>query len=264
MTKRREFKTGDVLFHQGDASDRVLRVVAGEVEILREIGGASVVLGLVRPGEWLGEMAAIENRSHSATARTATNGVVEILTVREFLDQISRDPALTRDVILRLSIRLRRIEDKVAGDLLTFTETGPTPVIDGAASESGFNNDLAISLTAKTDVLRAQLGTDPISITGLPFVVGRRPVEGEAAPARRPDLVIEDCKPFRLSRQHFMIARSGEQLLVSDLGSSLGTVVNGQPTGHHFMRDAAPLHAGENDVVAGGWDSPFEFVVSVR
>jgi pSer/pThr/pTyr-binding forkhead associated (FHA) protein len=80
---------------------------------------------------------------------------------------------------------------------------------------------------------------------------------------RRPDLLIEDEAPFRLSRHHFMIARSGDRVLVSDLGSTLGTMVNGRAIGHHFMKDAEPLHRGENHVVAGGWDSPFEFLVSI-
>jgi hypothetical protein len=34
---------------------------------------------------------------------------------RQFLEQVSSDPALARDLILRFSIRLRRIEDKIAG-----------------------------------------------------------------------------------------------------------------------------------------------------
>jgi CRP-like cAMP-binding protein len=117
---RIEFRKGDVLFRQDSTAEHVLRVVRGEVEVLREIGGTSVVLGHVREGEWLGEMAAIENRSHSATAHAATDCVVESLTARQFLDQVSSSPPLARDVILRLSVRLRRINDKVAGDMATF------------------------------------------------------------------------------------------------------------------------------------------------
>jgi hypothetical protein len=59
-----------------------------------------------------------------------------------------------------------------------------------------------------------------------------------------------------------IICRAG-RLLVSDLGSTLGTILNGQGIGHHFMRDAAPLNTGENRVVAGGRGSPFDFVISV-
>ncbi|MCI0467890.1 MAG: FHA domain-containing protein, partial [Beijerinckiaceae bacterium] len=62
---------------------------------------------------------------------------------------------------------------------------------------------------------------------------------------------------------HFMLAKSGDRLLVTDLGSTLGTIVNGQPLGHHFGRDSAPLRRGANRIFAGGWDSPFEFLVSV-
>ena len=118
-------------------------------------------------------------------------------------------------------------------------------------------------LAAQNEALRARIGTAAIHVAKLPFLAGRTPVEGEAKPLRLPDLLIEDEAPFRLSRQHFMIARSGDRVLVSDLGSTLGTMVNGRAIGRHFMKDAEPLHRGENHIVAGGWNSPFEFLVSI-
>ena len=126
MTTLSQYKEGDFLFRQGDASDHVLRVRSGEIEILREVGATSVVLGHVRDGEWLGEMGVIEGRSRSATARAVTDGEVEVLTARQFLERVSSDPALARDLILRLSVRLRRIEDKIVGDLLPFADDRPS------------------------------------------------------------------------------------------------------------------------------------------
>jgi CRP/FNR family transcriptional regulator, cyclic AMP receptor protein len=143
---RTEFRKGDVLFRQDSTAEHVLRVVRGEVEVLREIGGASVVLGHVREGEWLGEMAAIENRSHSATAHAATDCVVESLTARQFLDQVSSSPPLARDVILRLSVRLRRINDKVAGDMATFTGDIRTATGRGGAPNTGVTDHGTILL----------------------------------------------------------------------------------------------------------------------
>ena len=43
----RHFNQGDLLFRQGDPSDYVLRVDSGSVEILREVGDVSIVLGSV-------------------------------------------------------------------------------------------------------------------------------------------------------------------------------------------------------------------------
>jgi hypothetical protein len=45
--------------------------------------------------------------------------------------------------------------------------------------------------------------------------------------------------------------------------STLGTIVNGEPIGDHFRGDDAPLRAGENEVIAGGVDSPFVFSVFI-
>jgi len=264
MTTLSEFKKGDMLFRQGDASDRVLMVRTGEIEVLREIGVTSVLLGHVRDGEWLGEMGVIENRSRSATARAAADGEVEILTAQQFLDRVSSDPALARDLILRLSVRLRKIEDKIAGDLLPFAHDRSRDGPGGTTSDAVIAGDARISLTAQTDALRARIGAAPIHVANLPFLVGRVPGERETKPLRRPDLLIEDEEPFRLSRQHFMIGRCGDQILVSDLGSTLGTIVNGRAIGHHFMKDASSLHRGENHVVAGGGDSPFVLLISVN
>jgi len=41
------------------------------------------------------------------------------------------------------------------------------------------------------------------------------------------------------------------------------TIVNGQPIGNHFRTDDALLRAGENEVIAGGVDSPFVFSVYI-
>jgi CRP/FNR family cyclic AMP-dependent transcriptional regulator len=54
-----------------------------------------------------------------------------------------------------------------------------------------------------------------------------------------------------------------EVIMCANLGSTLGTIVNGEPIGDHFRADDALLHAGENEVIAGGVESRFVFSVFV-
>ena len=89
------------------------------------------------------------------------------------------------------------------------------------------------------------------------------PVAGEGLPPLQPDLKLYDTVPFRLSRNHFMIEKRDANYHVRDLCSTLGTIVNGEPIGDHFRGDDAPLRAGENEVIAGGVDSPFVFSVFI-
>ena len=115
---------------------------------------------------------------------------------------------------------------------------------------------------AKSPWLQRQLHT-PLGLGDLPFVVGRGPVAREGLPSLQPDLKLNDTVPFRLSRNHFMIERRDGSYYVRDLRSTLGTIVNGQSIGEHFRGDDAPLRAGENEVIAGGVDSPFVFSVFI-
>ena len=89
----------------------------------------------------------------------------------------------------------------------------------------------------------------------------RNPQEG--LPPCQPDLKLDDTAPFRLSRNHFIIEKRDGDYYVRDLCSALGTIVNGEPIGHYFRTDDAPLRVGDNEVIAGGVDSPFVFSVFI-
>ena len=59
-----------------------------------------------------------------------------------------------------------------------------------------------------------------------------------------------------------VIARGGE-VMVRDLNSTLGTLVNDRPLGRDFPVDSVPLRKGPNTLVAGGKGSPFVFTVTL-
>jgi pSer/pThr/pTyr-binding forkhead associated (FHA) protein len=100
-------------------------------------------------------------------------------------------------------------------------------------------------------------------IARLPFTVGRKPADDEAPAFITADLAIPEPPPYRLSRAHFSLVAQGDEVVVRDLASTLGTIVNDRPLGRDFPIDSAPLHRGENTIVAGGRGSPFVFTVTL-
>ena len=98
----------------------------------------------------------------------------------------------------------------------------------------------------------------------LPFRIGRS-ASGEGKDTYDDvSLVIDDVRPFNLSRRHFSIERENGALMVRDCGSNHGTTLNGQILGGDGRPLSAPLMAGESELVAGRSDSPFRFRIFVR
>ena len=258
---QRHFNQGDILFRQGDPSDYVLRIKSGSVEILREVGDSTIVLGTVLGGQFVGEMGVIEKRVRNATARASTAVEAEQFSVPEFFQRVSADPLMAQELMLRLSVRLREIEDRIADDLPLAGAMAKESEAVGSPTTYGLP---LLELAADTAALRERMGTQPIMVDQFPFVVGRRPKPGEKVPKRIPDLLLEDGVPFRMSRQHFMIASLRGVLVVRDLDSALGTSVNGEAIGSHFPTDFAELRPGQNRIVAGGIDSDFAFTALIR
>ena len=257
---RAHFAERQVLFTEGDPADSVFRLLSGTVDILRELDGDPILLGTVGAGQFIGEMGVVENRPRNATARAASEVEVEILTPTEFLDQIARSPRAARELIQRLSQRLREADDRIVNDERRSGRAHETRKdADSLTAGRASNNSY---LAAKNPSLQRQFHA-PLRLGDLPFIVGRGPVAREGLPPLQPDLKLDDTVPFRLSRNHFMIEKRDGNYYVRDLCSTLGTIVNGVPIGDYFRGDDAPLRAGQNEVIAGGVDSPFVFSVFI-
>jgi hypothetical protein len=257
---RARFAEGQDLFREGDPPDSVFRLLSGAIDILQDLDGDPILLGTIGAGQFIGEMGVVENRPRNATARTASEVEVEILTPTEFFDQITGSPQAARELIQRLSRRLREADERIVNDERQRGRAQGTR--KDADSQTAVVSVHNAYLAARSPLLRHRF-PDPLGLGDLPFVVGRAPVAQERLPPLQPNLKFPDTAPFRLSRNHFRIEKRDESYYVRDLRSTLGTIVNGEPIGDHFRRDEAPLRAGENEVIAGGVDSPFVFSVFI-
>ena len=250
------FKAGQIIFNEGDESGDVLRILEGKVEIVRSVGRHQILLGTVGAGEFLGEMGAIQGRPRSATAQAASKVRAEVMPRNTFLSHVTRDPDVAQELIMRLSTRLRDVDDRLTEALKGGTGKKP-------AKPEKSPKLPQIEITAGSAILEERIGSKPIVPKTLPFRVGR-PVDDDEYPSIvPPDLAIEDPEPHRLSRSHFELFEDEGGICLRDLHSTLGTSVNDRPIGQHFATDTARLEAGQNVVAAGGRDTPYEFVITV-
>jgi CRP/FNR family cyclic AMP-dependent transcriptional regulator len=258
----KDYKAGELLFAEGDASGDVMRVVEGEVDIVRSLGDETILLGTVKAGEYLGEMGVIEGQPRSAGARAATDLQVEVLPADTFFDRVSNDPQTAGMLIRRLSARLRDVSDRLIGAVRGDRELAATALGQPQLAEEEAEKP-AIVIAAGSAVTEAQIGKEVKQVEELPFIVGRWPAQGETGPGVPLDLALDDAPPHRLSRAHFILIEEYGKPVVRDLSSELGTSVNGRSIGRDFPLDVALLEPGENEVVAGGADSPYRFVITV-
>ena len=259
---RQLFDTGQSLFRQGDPSDFAVLILSGSADVLREVGDDAIVLGQVHAGEFVGEMGVLEGQPRSATVRAASPVEAELIERQAFLDRVSGDPDAGPQAARpdeRTAARRRchpcrplRRQGQRRGRRTGSWSRRP-PARGGALGRAGGRH--------RDGPLVDGRGSGPI--VHLPFTVGRQPGGRELPSAIAPDLAIREPAPHRLSRAHFsLIVRDGE-VLVRDLNSWLGTIVNDRPLGRSFPRDSAPLHKGENTLIAGGKGSPFVFTLTL-
>ena len=237
----RQLTDGEDVFAGGEAG-KVALIKAGEAEVTRRANGGTVRLGRAGPGTYLGEMAALTGEALDLNATAAGPLSVAYLDPDDFLRRISREPDGAYTLLSRLRTRLRaqKTPDAPRAD----EQEAPKPV--------------RVRLYANDPLLRGIIPEDGLAVRELPFAVGRQTQDGDGPTEGAVDLALPDEAPYRLSRRHFALHAHPDGVMVEDLGSALGTEVNGLGLG-----DGGParvlLQRGENTLVAGGEHSPFSF-----
>jgi putative ABC transport system ATP-binding protein len=79
---------GATLFEQGDASDLIYLVESGELEAVRQAPEGPQVLGVLRAGDYVGEMGPLFGLNRTATVRAVTESSLVGYSVKAFRDLV--------------------------------------------------------------------------------------------------------------------------------------------------------------------------------
>lgn len=117
-TQKRTYRAGEVLFEEGQIGKAVFIIESGRVELTRKnLDGTPRRLGLVGPGQILGEMALLEQMERTATAKMLEDGVVYLLYSATLEALFTQQPAigvkLLRNMAVMLSALLRRTNQEL-------------------------------------------------------------------------------------------------------------------------------------------------------
>lgn len=288
--RRAAYSEGDVIFHEGESSLEAYRILSGKVEITIKGKHRPVILAQLGDGDIFGEMAMIEERPRSATARCTADTECEVMSPGDFQEAILRNPhrllpylaaffERLRTVNDRLHLEMRlRAESRAAAPQQSFPPPAQTATPQAVAArfqlmteqftQTPVATSHSVVLSPMTPLCASMLpeGLDSLEITKFPFRIGRKGTDqvGRHTVFSANDLLIADTEPYQISRSHCSIEREGDRFFIRDRGSTLGTIVNDVPIGVNHTTLTGDLRAGSNRFTVGSARSPYKFVLELK
>lgn len=109
--EKREYKSGEIIFSQGDTGDDAFIVESGQIEIARGNGTAELVIATIEENGMFGEMALIDDSPRMATARAMRKTTCIVIPKRAF-SKLLRDSHPVLHVVL--NTMMRRVREKAS------------------------------------------------------------------------------------------------------------------------------------------------------
>lgn len=108
LAVQRGFRSGEIVFSQGDAGDALYAVVTGKIRISAGAAdGREIFLNIMEPGDTFGEIALLDGGTRTASA-TAT-APSELVSIRRehFVGLLEREPQVALELLRLCGERLR-------------------------------------------------------------------------------------------------------------------------------------------------------------
>ncbi len=109
----RTIKSGQYLFHENDRSRELYVLQAGKVRVYKRINGKEIDLAILGKGAVLGEMALIEGKPRSASAKVLEDCTVVQIEAESIQDRIKGVPQWFHTMVKILSQKLRQTNSKI-------------------------------------------------------------------------------------------------------------------------------------------------------
>ena len=242
------FNDRELIYGVGDRADAIFSVISGFVILRRPNLGGATREQLIGPGAVFGAAEVLAGSVRITTARAHGSAVIA--------------SHLPETIVNEMIDRPEAPDAMVASLLSTLADSGYARKED--LDTIGPNS---VRLIPLEQMVIDQMGGTPLTVDRFPFFIGRKSENKQAdleEPIDGPEaLILEDRRPFRLSRRHLAIDREDGQFIVRDYRSFHGTIVNGIPLAVGGGGLKIPLDPGENEIIAGNTESPFRFTCVV-
>ncbi len=114
ITKKRRYGRHQVIIRAGERGTALFLLISGAVRVsVRGNRGKEIILGVLYPRDFFGEMALLDGLPRSATVTALEESEVLVISRKDFLDCIRKVPQVAAKMIVTLSLRLRRADQKV-------------------------------------------------------------------------------------------------------------------------------------------------------
>jgi signal transduction histidine kinase/predicted CoA-binding protein len=100
----------ELLFTEGEVGDKAYVIMAGEVDILKESGGQTVLLATRHSGEVIGEMSLLDQAPRFASGRTRTDSKLLAISHDNLEHLLDTSPSAARVMLSTITNRLRSTE----------------------------------------------------------------------------------------------------------------------------------------------------------
>ena len=119
VTREKTFPRGSVILFENDPGDALFIVRLGRVKVVL-VGddGREVILGVLGVGEHFGELSLIDDQPRSAHVIAMEDSSLLVLRREDFRRRVEETPAVAWSLMIELSRRLRRADDKIGGLVL--------------------------------------------------------------------------------------------------------------------------------------------------
>ncbi|MEY2852237.1 MAG: hypothetical protein RL549_936 [Verrucomicrobiota bacterium] len=256
------FGEGQVIFKQGEPSDKFFIIRSGQVLLTREANGTTTELGKAGPGEVVGEMGVLQNLPRSATATAKGRVWLYGMTLSDLADKRSDGQDHPGTIVSRvLAQRLRKSMEKLDQATLEKLAAPLTPPPAPAKNPSP-------SPVVKVAIRMGWRSGDQVqwseqsSQHTLPMIFGREPGP-QGAPVGTEVVLIEENPPQRLAPVQFSLELQNGAVVLQDDQSLHGTEVSGVSVGPSAGTTQVQLPAGTHVLVAGGEGSPYVLALEI-
>ncbi|MGA1309355.1 MAG: Crp/Fnr family transcriptional regulator [Gemmatimonadaceae bacterium] len=119
LVRARDYAKGSVILFEDDPGDAFFVVRSGRVKVvLMASDGREVILGILGVGEHFGELALIDGQPRSAHVIAMEHASLYVLRREDFRQRVEQNPAVAWALLLELSRRLRRADEKIGALVL--------------------------------------------------------------------------------------------------------------------------------------------------